>query len=83
MDLESFFGDDQSCHWYWKVHMFAAGIVGVLGVICIMVGALAPVGIVLLGVSIAWGVTAWAVGMYQCRGSARTTATTNRPTTVG
>ena len=71
MDFESLFGDETSCHYYWKMHLFAALIVGVLGVVCIMSGALAQLGIVLLSLSIGWGVVSWAVGMHQCRNDTR------------
>ena len=70
MNFESLFGDGTSCHYYWKMHLFAALIIGVLGVVCIMSGALAQLGIVLLSLSIGWGVVAWVVGMYQCRSDA-------------
>lgn len=52
-------------HPVWRIHVFLAGALSVIGIVCIMTGALAQLGIVLLGLALVWGVVAVIVGMYQ------------------
>lgn len=54
-------------HPMWRVHVFFAGLVGVAGFICIMTGALAQLGIILLGLALLWGIAAVIVGLIQQR----------------
>lgn len=55
----------RTVHPWWRIHLFFAGLLGVAGFACIMTGALAQVGILLLGAAVLWGVASVAVGLYQ------------------
>lgn len=52
-------------HPMWRVHVFFASLLGVVGIICIMTGALAQLGIILMVVAVIWGAASWGVGWYQ------------------
>lgn len=52
-------------HPMWRVHLFFACILGIGGMLCIMTGALAQLGIILLAGAVIWGATSWGVGLYQ------------------
>jgi uncharacterized membrane protein len=52
-------------HPMWRVHLFFACILAVVGFVCIMTGALIPFGIPVIVVAVLWGVGAVLVGMYQ------------------
>lgn len=52
-------------HPWWRVHLFLAVLLGAAGFLCIMTGALAQIGILLLGAALVWGISAVVVGLYQ------------------
>ncbi len=52
-------------HPMWRIHLFFACALGVAGFICIMTGALSQIGIILLGLALAWGVGSVVVGLFQ------------------
>lgn len=55
----------RTVHPWWRIHLFLACLLGVAGMICVMTGALAQIGIILLGAALLWGVTSVIVGLYQ------------------